>query len=273
MRVRLATILCAVVLLAVAHLRAHDFWLASTSWTPAIGDAWTVTAQVGERFPEPQTALTADRVDLWRVLGSQGDVAVSRDFRVEKTRTSVDVKLPQPGAYLGVMTVVARTIEMTGKEFTEYLNEEGLDAVIAARRTSGDAERPAKERYARYAKIAVRTGSGSAAHMTRPVGLKAEFVPASDPTLLRPGDSLDRAAAHRRQACVGCGGHGCEQRGRRRRTGTDGQRRASGPEARPRRCVADQDRAHDQAARRVERGLGIVLGHAVAPHGSALTLR
>ena len=189
MRVRVAAILCAVVLLAGVSLRAHDFWLASTSWT-AIGDAWTVTAQVGERFPEPQTALTADRVDLWRVLGSQGDMAVSRDFRVEKTRTSVDVKLPQPGAYLGVMTVVARTIEMTGKEFTEYLNEEGLDAVIAARRTSGDAERPAKERYARYAKIAVRTGSGSAAHMTRPVGLKAEFVPASDPTLLRPGDSL-----------------------------------------------------------------------------------
>ena len=46
------------------------------------------------------------------------------------------------------------------------------------------------ERYARYAKIALRHGDGSGAHLTRPVGLKAEFIPSSDPTALRAGQTL-----------------------------------------------------------------------------------
>ena len=169
---------------------AHDFWLASTSWTPAAGAAWTVTAQVGEHFPKPETGPTPDRVELWRVVGPQGDVQVTRDFRAEKTMLSADVRLPAAGAYLGVMTILARTIEMKGQEFTDYLKEEGLDGVIAARRASGESDKPGKERYARYAKIAVRNGAGSADHLTRPAGLKAEFVPTSDPTAVRAGQSL-----------------------------------------------------------------------------------
>jgi hypothetical protein len=117
-------------------------------------------------------------------------VAVTREFRVEKTMTSADVKLPSPGAYLGVMTIVARTIEMKGPEFTDYLKEEGLETVIAARQASGETDKPARERYARYAKIALRNGGGGAQHLTRPAGLKAEFVPASDPTAIRPGQSI-----------------------------------------------------------------------------------
>jgi uncharacterized GH25 family protein len=47
-----------------------------------------------------------------------------------------------------------------------------------------------KERYSRYAKLAIRNGDGSAAHLTRPVGVKAELVPAADPTALRSGETL-----------------------------------------------------------------------------------
>lgn len=169
-------------------LSAHDFWLSSPSMSPAA--TWTVTAQVGEHFPTPETGPTPDRVDLWRVLGATGEVPVTRTFRHEKTMLSGDVTLPAPGAYLGVMTIVARTIEMKGDEFTKYLQEEGLTGIIAARKAAGETDTPAKERYARYAKIVVRNGAGPADHLTRPAGLKAEFVPASDPTRVRPGEAL-----------------------------------------------------------------------------------
>jgi hypothetical protein len=79
---------------------------------------------------------------------------------------------------------------MKGPEFTDYLKEEGLDSVITARQAAGEADKPAKELYARYAKLAIRSGSGSAVHLTRPVGLKAEFVPMSDPTSIHPGGTL-----------------------------------------------------------------------------------
>ena len=62
--------------------------------------------------------------------------------------------------------------------------------IIAARNTAGESEKTTNERYARYAKIAIRNGPGSGAHLTRASGLRAEFVPASDPTMVRPGGML-----------------------------------------------------------------------------------
>ncbi len=88
------------------------------------------------------------------------------------------------------MRVTPRIEQMQGSEFTEYLKEEGLHRIIAARQAAGVSDQPVKEQYARYAKTAFRNGVGSGAHLTRPVGLKAEFVPTTDPTSLRAGKSL-----------------------------------------------------------------------------------
>ena len=101
-----------------------------------------------------------------------------------------DVTLPAPGAYLGVAMVSAQTIEMKGQEFTDYLKEEGLEPIIAARNTAGETDKTTKERYARYAKIALRNGPGPGLHLTRASGLRAEFIPASDPTTVRAGGTL-----------------------------------------------------------------------------------
>ena len=100
------------------------------------------------------------------------------------------VSLPASGAYLGVAVIAAQTIEMKGDEFTDYLKEEGLDAIVAARQAAGESASSTTERFARYAKIALRTGSGPGAHITRPAGLKVEIVPAVDPTMLRVGQPL-----------------------------------------------------------------------------------
>jgi hypothetical protein len=177
--------------LATARLSAHDFWLAATNWTPAAGAAVTITAGLGERFPT-RTGFKPrpDWFDQWRVIGASGDIPVTTVFQGSELMMSTDVALPSSGAYLGVMRVTPRIEDMTGQDFTDYLKEEGLDRIIAARQAAGESDKPAKELYARYAKIALRNGDGSGAHLTRPVGLKAEFVPTTDPTSLHAGESL-----------------------------------------------------------------------------------
>ena len=79
---------------------------------------------------------------------------------------------------------------MKGPWFKSYLAEEDLDWIVTARRAAGVSEAPATERFARYAKIVLRNGFGSGAHLTRPLGLRAEFVPMTDPTILRAGHLL-----------------------------------------------------------------------------------
>jgi hypothetical protein len=188
MRERVFVFMAAVVL-GAASISAHDFWLGAAPWTPSSG-ALTITANVGERFPKGTSYTAPERVDQWRVVGASGEVAVSRTFRREGDALAADARLPSPGAYLGVMTIAARSIDMQGDEFTKYLKEEGLESIIANRAAAGETDKATKERYARYAKIAVRDGAGGAAHLTRPVGLKAEFVPTTDPTIVHPGGAL-----------------------------------------------------------------------------------
>ncbi len=140
-----------------------------------------VTAGVGETFPTRTNFRTrANWLEQWRIIGANGDVPVTPAFRADAPVVATDVPLPSPGAFLGVALVTAQTIEMKGDEFTDYLKEEDIDNVIAARQAAGEAGRTTKEKYARYAKVAIRNGAGDAAHLTRPVGIRAEFVPASD---------------------------------------------------------------------------------------------
>jgi len=177
--------------LAAVRLSAHDFWLAAENWIPAAGASVTITAGVGEKFPTRTNFRSRDNwLAEWRLVTATGDVALSKDFRRSNLVMASDVTLPAPGAYLGVAMVSAQTIEMKGQEFTDYLKEEGLENIIAARKTAGESDKTTKERYARYAKIAIRNGAGPGAHLTRASGLRAEFVPASDPTMVRRGGAL-----------------------------------------------------------------------------------
>ena len=187
----LMIVLVAVVILATAHLSAHDFWLGASSWTPGSDGRATVTAGVGEKFPVRTNFRARDNwLASWRMIGANGDIPVTKEFRRESLTMATDVTLPSPGAYVGVALVGAQTIEMKGQEFTDYLKEEGLESVIAARQAAGEADKTTKERYARYAKIALRHGAGPGTHLIRPVGVAAEFVPATDATMVTPGQSL-----------------------------------------------------------------------------------
>jgi len=187
MRIQILLAVTAAILTAVP-LTAHDFWLTAAPWTPA--SVVTVSANLGERFPKSTDYTPPERVEQWRVVGPDDEVRVTRDFRRDGDVLAADVSLPRPGAYLATMTIAPRVGGMKGPSFNSYLQEEGLDWVIAARRSAGLSEAPAKERYARYAKVAFRNGSGSGAHLLRAVGFPAELVPMTDPTMLRAGQLL-----------------------------------------------------------------------------------
>jgi hypothetical protein len=181
--IKLLTSIAFIGLLATARLAAHDFWLAATREA----NATKVSGLVGEKFPVPDSPTAVDRVDSWRVIGASGDLGLPRELFQDGKYLATRVTLPAPGVYLGMMTIVARDIEMKGAEFTEYLRDEGLDQVIAERARLGQTDLPARERYARYSKIVLAAGAGPSAHLTRPAGMAAEFVPSVNPAEVKPG--------------------------------------------------------------------------------------
>jgi hypothetical protein len=179
----------AIVAVTTVPLSAHDFWLGASDWFPEPGTPFEISAGVGEHFPTRIDFKTPTNwFDDWRIIGPSGEVQVPRKFERRDLAMAADVTLPRTGAFMAVMRVSPRMIDMKADEFNDYLKEEGLSDAYAERLSLREGDRPAKERYSRYAKLALRNGDGSAAHLTRPVGVKAELVPATDPTSLHSGD-------------------------------------------------------------------------------------
>lgn len=190
MRISIHTALTATAaLMFVVNVGAHDFWLMPPTTSPGL-NVVTIKGEAGDHFPLGTDYPPPERLDEWFMIGADGRFAVAREFRREGDSLVADVTLPKAGGYLGVMTSKSRTAPMKAAEFNEYLREEGLESVIEARRLAGEADAEGRERYARYAKVVLRTGAGAANHVTRPVGLKSELVPSVDPSSLKVGDRL-----------------------------------------------------------------------------------
>jgi uncharacterized GH25 family protein len=182
--------LIAIVCVQGVYLQAHDVWLSASPWQagPQTKNV-IITANVGETFPVITDRATPAGVESWRVVGPDGPVT-GQAFRQQGRSIATLFAVSAPGAYLGILLTKPQITIMKGQEFTDHLREEGLQGIIAERAKSGQANTIARERYARFAKVVVRKGEGSGLHVTRPANLKAELVPATDPSTITPGQSL-----------------------------------------------------------------------------------
>ena len=77
---------------------------------------------------------------------------------------------------------VGSFVELPAPQFEEYLRQEGLERIIAARARRGDGAKPGREHFYRYAK-AFLTAERTSPAVTQPIGLAYEIVPDDDPTL------------------------------------------------------------------------------------------
>jgi hypothetical protein len=104
--------------------------------------------------------------------------------------TYVDLPAPPPGTIVLGVSLHPATIALAGEDFDAYLVEEGLEATRAERERLGIAGDTARERYAKHAKVVVRTGDSASGDWAAVLGFPAELVPLADPTRLAVGDTL-----------------------------------------------------------------------------------
>jgi hypothetical protein len=168
---RLSSFIALLLLLTLPRAAAaHDLYLVSG----VAGAEGQICARIGERFPESTNAVTADRVDLFRVhvqkesLPLEGKPAEGEQFCA-----------PLPGQpAMAEMVVHPRFIKLEGKSFTEYITGEGFTHVLREREMAGETGEAGRELYSRYSKLLLGT-LGEAA--SAPLGHVLEILPESDP--------------------------------------------------------------------------------------------
>jgi len=80
-------------------------------------------------------------------------------------------------------------LEMPPDKFEQYLKDEGLESIIAARAKRGDALKPSKEIFSRCAKaLILADGSGMGARFDTPLAFRYEIIAKTNPYQMKNDD-------------------------------------------------------------------------------------
>jgi uncharacterized GH25 family protein len=180
-------------LLVAPALRAHDFWMEPSTFTPEPGERVAVRLRVGEHFQGDPVALNPRRVERFAAVGASAEAPVEGAPGADPAGL---VALDAPGLYHLVYDSSRASIELEGPEFEKYLAEEGLERISGLRAERGQTAAKVREVYSRCAKSLVAVGGKGAGGHDRVLGLPLELVPEASPSSLTGGGSLPVRLLH-----------------------------------------------------------------------------
>ena len=194
MRVVLRLILAwAVVALAAAWpdaACAHDFFIMPSDSFPRLPASVEIGWHTVEVFPGEPESWRLDRMSEFYMVDGSGRADLrGTDFRGAPVMKAI-VPLRNRGTALIAVTTTPTYIQVPPNRFLEYLNDEGHDRIVEARRKARQEAFPGKERYTRYVKTLLHAAAVPTAVAMTTLGLPIEIVPLAQPATLKPGESL-----------------------------------------------------------------------------------
>lgn len=188
---------CAALLIATAA-RAHDFWLVPDAFAVAEGSVLVARGQTSSRFPETESAVALDRIADARLLSGSTEERIT-DFAHSGNSLVLRHRPTARGQRIVAVALHPRSVRESVAGFRRYLELEGAPEALARVDREGllRGRDSVTRRYAKYAKTLVEVGRGGPRAFSRPAGHPLEFIPLSDPTALRTGDTLSLRVLYR----------------------------------------------------------------------------
>jgi len=174
---------------APTRVAAHDSWLVAGKNVAAMDESVRLAFMIGEVFPISDHAAKPERVAEW-VVFQGGQQKKVEGYAEDKDELAASVKFEQPGLHVVGIAMQASFIELSAKDFTEYLEDEKATAALAAHRR-GPGDQPGREFYTKFAKTFVEVAGGAPQKsFNQRLGHKLEIVPLSNPCGWKVGDNV-----------------------------------------------------------------------------------
>jgi uncharacterized GH25 family protein len=176
------------VLMATGTVAAHDLFLKLDNYFVSPGVALVVRVLNGT-FNQSEAAVSRDRVRDITLVTPNGTVRLDTAAWTARGDTStLTVKTEESGTYVLGASLRPREIELSAKDFNDYLAHDGIPDVLAARRRANQLDRPARERYSKHVKALLQVGDRRSDDYRTALEYPAELIPLNNPYTLRPGD-------------------------------------------------------------------------------------
>jgi uncharacterized GH25 family protein len=170
-----------------SSLGAHDLWIHPTTFSPASGQIVGVRLRVGQDLvgdPVPRDPALIDQFVVEDGAGRKP--LIGRDG----ADPAGLLRVAAPGLLVVGYRSNPSPVELTAEKFNQYLKEEGLDAVAAARARRNETGAKAREIFSRCAKSLILSGTAKDEQGDRSLGFTLELVAERNPYALRPGQEL-----------------------------------------------------------------------------------
>lgn len=179
-----------VLVLLAGAAGAHDLFLRPKGYLIAPGATVTIPVLNGT-FSESENAVARTRlVDLSLITPGGRQNLDRAGWSEQDPQSTVRVTLGGPGTYIVGASLAPRAIELDGATFTQYLEEEGIVAILRQREREKRTGARARERYGKSVKTFLQVEEPLSPRALQPVGHPAEIVPLDHPYALKVGDTL-----------------------------------------------------------------------------------
>ena len=191
MRKKTLLTVAALVLLA-GSLYAHDMFLKLSTY---FLDPHTETsiALYNGTFDKSENVITRDRMLDVSIVGP-GDEVVHPDTSQwwEKDNiTWLNFTTGDAGTYVLGVSTASRIIDLSAKDFNNYLAHDGVLDVLEDRKKNGKADQAASERYSKHVKAIYQVGDAQTDTYEHRLGYPIEIVPLMHPYTLGVGDTFE----------------------------------------------------------------------------------
>lgn len=157
---------------------AHDFWIEPSSHAVLPGQTVSVRLLVGEHFKGDAVGRPPE-AGLHRFVVADAQSGASATLPGRALADPAGAFRPaRAGAFIIAFHGKPNAIELPAEKFNAYLEDEGLQAVLAARAERNQLNAPGREIYSRCAKSLLRVGGevGAVGPQDRALGLPLELI-------------------------------------------------------------------------------------------------
>jgi hypothetical protein len=171
-------------------LTSHELFLKSDSYyfeENSQGELYLLNGT----FDESENVITRDRIINPQILGPDYNFKPSLDDYFDKGEiTYLKFKTGNAGTYVAGISTKPRAIELSGEDFTAYLEHEGLTDMILDRTTKGISNQAANEKYSKHVKAIFQVDERRTNTFSTQLKYPIEFIPLKNPYSLSVGDIM-----------------------------------------------------------------------------------
>lgn len=179
---------------------SHDFWIEPSSFHPPAGSELAVSLRVGEHFRGDPVPRVDPRIVKFVLASASGDTPIGGLPAADPAGL---VRVVSPGLAVIGYRSQRTAITLEAEKFEKYLADEGLDAVLKARKTRGEQGKAGNEVYSRCAKSLIAVDGTGKTGFDRALGFTVEIVAESNPVTLHAGDSMRVRVLHEGEPLAG----------------------------------------------------------------------